>query len=173
MSNKNAQTMQREPKNAGWTLIELMVVIAIIGTLAAIAIPSYTDYVIRSRTIEATGTLSDLRVRMEQFYQDYRNYGVGAVCGRNAVPNLVVRFPTTVGVAPTPRSKDFNFTCTPTGDPATAYLITATGVGQVAGFTYTLNEQNQRTTQIAAPAKTNWRTAGIQNCWITGQGGTC
>ncbi|MGB8856657.1 MAG: type IV pilin protein [Burkholderiales bacterium] len=171
MSTPSAQTMQRKQKNAGFTLIEIMIVIAIMGILAAIAVPAYTDYVIRSRTTEATTTLSDLRVRMEQFFQDNRNYGNAGVCGQNAAAANIVVFPTT---ATNPPSKDFNFTCAALGGPpATGYTITATGLRQVAGFVYTINEQNQRTTQIGAPAKSNWQFAGTKNCWITGAGNNC
>ena len=58
----------------GFTLIELMVVCAIVAILAAIAIPAYSDYIKRSHIIEATSRLSDLRVRLEQFFLDNRTY---------------------------------------------------------------------------------------------------
>ena len=65
----------------GFTLIELMVTVAIAAILASVAIPMYRDYVIRSRIIDATSKLSDFRVRMEQYFMDNRTYANGANCG--------------------------------------------------------------------------------------------
>jgi prepilin-type N-terminal cleavage/methylation domain-containing protein len=68
----------------GFTLIELMITVAIIAILAAIAVPNYTDYITRSKFTEAHGMLGDLRVKMEQYYMDNRRYGTtvgGGVCG--------------------------------------------------------------------------------------------
>ena len=48
----------------GFTLIELMIAIAVIGILSAIAYPSYTDYVRRGQLAEAFANLSDFRVRI-------------------------------------------------------------------------------------------------------------
>jgi type IV pilus assembly protein PilE len=171
MSIQSAQTMQQKQKNAGFTLIELMIVIAIMGILLAIAIPSYTNYIIRSRTTEATNTLSDLRVRMEQFFQDNRNFGTGAACGVNGVGIAAVIFPTTVSAAPN-QSQNFNFGCQIAPAPVN-YIITGVGAGPMAGFTYAINGLNARTTDIAAPAKTDWRFAGTKPCWITSQGSNC
>ena len=58
----------------GFTLVELMIVVAIIGILASIVVPSYTDYVKRGKAAEATATLADLKNRMEQCFQDNRDY---------------------------------------------------------------------------------------------------
>jgi type IV pilus assembly protein PilE len=171
MFTEKAQTMQRKNKSTGFTLIELMMVVAIMGILMAIAVPSYQDYVIRSRTQEATSTLSDLRVRMEQFFQDYRNYGVGA-CALNSAGQNVVAFPTTLGTPPA-KSKDFNFTCVATGNPATGYTIAASGVGSMTGFNYTITETNARGTTISGAPKANWNFAGTKACWITAAGGNC
>ena len=58
----------------GFTLIELMITIAIIAILASIALPSYNSYVARSKIAEATSELSQWRNAAERYYQDNRNY---------------------------------------------------------------------------------------------------
>jgi type IV pilus assembly protein PilE len=132
-------------KQRGFSLIEMMIVIAIIGILAAIAVPQYQDFVTRGELVEGQTGLSGFRVKMEQYYQDNRNYGAGA-CG---------------AVAPT--YKYFVHTCVTNGQTYTATASATTG--RVAGFTYTVNEQNVRQT-TAAPA--GWGTATMPaNCFIT------
>ncbi len=58
----------------GFTLIEVMIVVAIVAVLAAIALPNYSDYIKRGKIIEATSALSDARTRFNQFYLDHRTY---------------------------------------------------------------------------------------------------
>ncbi len=55
-------------------MIEAMVVLAVLGILAAISIPNYSRYVVRENLIEAGNALAEYRVRMERFYQDKRSY---------------------------------------------------------------------------------------------------
>ena len=63
----------------GFTLIELMFTVAIMAILAAIALPSYSDYVRRGRLTETLSAMAGMRVKMEQFFQDNRTYaGAGA-----------------------------------------------------------------------------------------------
>jgi type IV pilus assembly protein PilE len=71
----------RPGRTAGFTLLEVMVVVAIVAILASVAYPSYADYITRSRIIQATTSLSDYRVKMEQFFQDNRTYAAAGVCG--------------------------------------------------------------------------------------------
>jgi type IV pilus assembly protein PilE len=136
---------------SGFTLIEIMIVVAIIGILAAIAVPQYTDYITRSQLVQAHAGLSDFRVRMEQFYQDNRTYdGAGLDnCGATAP----------AGAA------DFAFNCRSLGQTYTA-IATGSG-GRVVGFTFTINEQNARATTAA---KAGWAAANMNTCWITRKG---
>lgn len=142
----------RSRPSTGFTLIELMIVIAIVAIIAAIALPAYNDYVTRSKLTEAHNGLADFRVRMEQYFQDNRTYDAGGACGLD---------PATVEA-----STYFTFTCAGT---ATTYTATATGTGQVSAFAYTINETNTRVTTAVKPG---WGAAGT-TCWVVRKGGAC
>src|SRR6187431_2906997 len=89
----------------GFTLIEVMIVVAIVGILAAIALPSYFEYIQRSKLIDATIKLGDFRAQMEKYFLDNRTYNNAGACGV---------------VAPTPGAADpFELACDLGTNPAT------------------------------------------------------
>lgn len=127
----------------GFTLVELMIVVAIIGILASIAIPSYQEYVRRARAATATGVLADMRIKMEQYFQDNRTY-FGGPC---AVPT---------GTDTT----FFAFGCAAAPTP-TAYTLTATGSGVMSTYTYSIDQNNAKSSSFNA------------GCWQLKPSGTC
>jgi type IV pilus assembly protein PilE len=136
----------------GFTLIELMIVVAIVAILASVALPAYNDYVIRGRIPEATANLSAAQVKMEQWFQDNRSYqsGSGTACG--------ITLPT---------AGNFDFSCT--ASSSTLFKLTATGKNAMAGFVYTIDQDGTKTSQITYAT---W-AATASNCWIVNKGGAC
>lgn len=133
----------------GFTLLELMIALAVIAILTAIAMPSYEDYIQRGKIAEATSNLSQLRIAAEKWFADNRTY---------------VGFPQTVQNA-----KYFSYSCT-TPD-ANHYTCTATGVSGegMTGFKYTINESNTRTSTFTG--LTGWNNS--TTCWVTRKGDSC
>jgi type IV pilus assembly protein PilE len=149
---------RRRGREDGFTLIEVMITVAVVAILAAVALPSYRDYIRRGQIPEAFNSLSDYRTKMEQYYQDNRNYGAAAACANNATANSWNTFPTSL--------KYFQYTCatnTTAGDTTQqSYTITATGIsGLATGHVYTIDQNGNRTTTQFKGAAAN------AACWLT------
>lgn len=145
-------TSNHRLKVPGFTLIEVIVTVAIVGILAAIALPSYATFVTRGRIPEATGPLAAKRVEMEQYFQDNRTYVGAAACNSD-----------------TSTSRYFTFSCS--GSPtATAFTLQAVGVGATVGFAYTINQAGDKAT-TSVPS--GWSLPSPNNCWVTNKGGAC
>jgi type IV pilus assembly protein PilE len=150
-------------RHKGFTLIELMVVVAVVGILAGIGVPAYIDYLKRGKVTEATSNLSDMRVKLEQYFQDNRTYLNACAAGSaSAVP------------AP-PNVKYFTFACSNLS--GTTYTVTATGgiAGadqSMVGFTYTIDQSNAKTSSLTTA--TGWVSADATfGCWISRKGNSC
>jgi len=155
----------------GFTLLELMITVAIVAILASIALPSYNDYVLRARFTEATGNLADLRVKMEQAYGDNRRYndpvaGVGT-CG---IPG-----------GNTPLAADaryFTYTCAssvpnPIGDQQ--FVLTATGVAAqgLGGISFTVDFRNVKATTVTAGSTMATNGYAGAACWVRKRPSAC
>ena len=148
-------TSRRTKRRPGFTLIEVMITVAIVGILAAIALPMYFDQITRSKIIDGTTKLGDFRSKMDKYFMDNRTYvnpPGGAVCG--VVP---------VG---DPAADYFTITCAGTD---TTYLVTATGIAArgMGGFAYTVDQTNAKTS--AGPG--GYFTAAT--CWALRKDGSC
>jgi type IV pilus assembly protein PilE len=147
-------------RDRGFTLIEVLMAIAIVGILSAVAFPSYVDYVMRGKIAEATAGLANMRVQMEQYFQDNRTYAAVA-------PNPA---PCTAGSAvPLPaNTRYFTFACTVT---PTTFTITATGVAAngMDGFLFRVNELNVQETVITGKAASVGFVSNA-GCWVVRKG---
>jgi type IV pilus assembly protein PilE len=147
-------------KRRGFSLIEVLIVIGVISILAAVALPSYRNYVLRGKIAEATSQLSATRVKLEQWFQDNRTYCATAgcpACPASALPDAN-------------NAKYFGYT-TGTVCSATGYTVQATGVDNqgMTGFAYTIDQANAKRTLTA----TTWGITTPMNCWITRQNESC
>ena len=137
-----------------FTLIETMIVVAIVATLATIAVPGYASYVQRSRILEASARLSDAAVRMHEHFLDERTF-VDASGGCAIAP-------------PASAAADaFALTCAATG---ATFVYTATGRADkgMSAFAYAIDETGARTT-ISVPS--DWVRSA--DCWTMRADGTC
>jgi len=147
---------RRRHRMPGFTLIEVMIVVVIVGILAAIALPSYFQFIERSKIIDGTTKLGDFRSKMEKYFQDNRFYTTvagGAVCGIND---------------PAVSASDyFQIKCT--GATDTTYVVTATGIAGkgMSGFSYTINQRNDKSSSGPGGYYTS------ATCWALRKDGSC
>jgi type IV pilus assembly protein PilE len=151
--------LHKHARVAGFTLIEVMITVAIVAILAAVALPSYFDYLTRSRLVEAKTNLTDMRTRMEQYFLDNRAYPTACIApaaGAAGAGNIYL-----------PASQKFFAVTCPTLT-ANTYTVIATGQGNMSAFVFAINEKNERST-TSVPS--GWTNPGT--CWVSRKSGDC
>lgn len=161
MSNSAPSFFPRRLGPRGFTLIEVMITVAIVAILASIAIPSYRDYVLRGQVVDATTALSAMRADMERHFHDNRKYAtVGTFTAPCRATDVAKR---TVG--------KFVLSCAGSDLTDTSYLITANGSGSVSGAIYRITHDNIRST-AGVPTGSGWTTP-CATAWILKKGQAC
>jgi type IV pilus assembly protein PilA len=79
--------MNMQKVQKGFTLIELMIVIAIVGILAAIALPAYQDYTVRAKMSEPMAYLSEAKTTLSEYYATRGEFPTAVQAGLNTNPN--------------------------------------------------------------------------------------
>ena len=134
----------------GFTLIEVLITVVIVGILTAVAVPAYSDYVLRGRLTDAFTALGGVQPVAEQYWANGRTYDTQA------------------GSAfPLPRDTA-NFTYALSNAGVSSYTVTATGRAKMSGFVFTIDQNGTRAT-TAAPD--GWGTS--TSCWVDHKGGAC
>lgn len=126
-----SRAIRRQP---GFTLVELMVAVAVVGILAAIALPAYSQYIVRSNRTAAQAYLMDLAQAQAQYMADSRSYA-------SSVDDLNLPVPDNVGAK-------YEIAIEFEDGPPQAYTITATpreGSAQVEDGELSINQAGTRT----------------------------
>ena len=149
--HKKTSTVISSTRNmsGGFTLIELMIVITIIGILSAIAVPSYNNYVLRAKRSEGRSAIMDAAARQERVYSDNNQYtstlGTGGLaisdpsgCSATGVQSETCKY--TLTTAATNSNQAFTVTAAPTFTDADcgSFRVNQAGTKEIVGGTDTV-----------------------------------
>lgn len=128
---------------AGFTLIELMITVAVIGILAAIAYPSYTEYVTRAKRADGKAALLQVQLAEEKWRANHTSYGSSTDIGITTSPDGHYA----IAISGTPNAASYTFTATPSD-----FTDSTCGV-------FAVNQDGKTT------STTQTTTAKVQECW--------
>jgi len=134
-------------KQAGVTLIELMIVVVVVGIITSIAVPAYTDHIVKGKIAQGVGALSEAKVRMEQVFNSERTY------------NCALKFDPVFDGTP--------FSVAVSNCTTTTFTMTATGKSSdgMNGYTYTINQSGEKTSKTPSVSES-------KSCWLLSKGAT-
>ena len=141
--------MQFKRTNQGFTLIELMITVAIIGILASVALPSYQEYIRKSRRADTQAFMSEVTAQQQHYLVDRRAYATG-ITETLASGGLGMAIPTTVSLYYTVTMATSNTDSPPT---FTVTAVPKDSQAQEKCQTLTLNQQGAKT------------ASGSGTCW--------
>jgi type IV pilus assembly protein PilE len=153
---------KRSKRMPGFTMIELMITLAIVGILASIALPMYFESVTRSKITDGLAKLGSYQGKMWDYYNDHAstfvNPPLSTTCG--------------LGAAPVNPDDYFTITCGPPVPTDSTFTVVATGIAAkgMGGFTYSITQTNAKST-VSVPA--GWSLPAPNNCWATRKDGSC
>ncbi len=107
-------------KQGGFTLIELMIAVVVISIVAAIAYPSYTQYVVRANRSEVQQFMLEIASRQQQYFMDVRSYGTLTQLGMTVPVSVDKNYTIDPGVNNTATPRSYLITATPKSGSAQA-----------------------------------------------------
>jgi type IV pilus assembly protein PilE len=120
--------VMKKHRNTGFTLIEIMIVMAVIGILSAIALPSYSAYVARAKRAEVRSEVLKAEGWLERYYTENNRYTGAAAASDTSVPS---GFSAKFGSVPASGGANYTISLVVSNNPA-SYTITATRTGSMA-----------------------------------------